>query len=319
MLMLGSLTTAPAIHRALTGPENPAPLTLSERAVRGHMRAVERRWAQRARSAELDVERGRVIASLEEQARTAARRSALNANDNVGVGYARVQLQATEQLIGLRGLDAPIRTEIAGPGGGPVTLLALADHPAEHLDPREEARRLRQLAADAEARANEADESTRTKGRSHDQPVPSDPARGSGPRRCGLRGVRERPRVSGPLARGEPLCGRHERGIILAPRGHAKTTLFLHRAARLIGVSEGRRRLGILTAVDDDSEARSTGNPWLLSRTLSSPRSSPGPLAASRAGPGPIRPGRVRGVDLGKDHTTLAMSLGSVRAGAAPR
>ena len=32
---------------------------------------------------------------------------------------------------------------------------------------------------------------------------------------------------------------RHERGLILAPRGHAKTTLFTHRAARLIGVNRG--------------------------------------------------------------------------------
>jgi len=52
------------------------------------------------------------------------------------------------------------------------------------------------------------------------------------------------------------FAARNEKGIILAPRGHAKTTLFLHRVARLIGVSEGCRRLGILTAVDDDSEAR---------------------------------------------------------------
>ena len=51
----------------------------------------------------------------------------------------------------------------------------------------------------------------------------------------------------------------HERGIILAPRGHAKTTLFLYRAARLIGAAEGRCRLGILTAVDADAESRSRG------------------------------------------------------------
>jgi hypothetical protein len=35
------------------------------------------------------------------------------------------------------------------------------------------------------------------------------------------------------------------------------TTLFIHRAARRIGQTEGRRRLGILTAVDDDANARS--------------------------------------------------------------
>jgi hypothetical protein len=50
---------------------------------------------------------------------------------------------------------------------------------------------------------------------------------------------------------------RNERSLILAPRGHAKSTLFMHRAARLIGVKRGDWRLGILTAVDDDAESRS--------------------------------------------------------------
>ena len=34
---------------------------------------------------------------------------------------------------------------------------SLADHPAEHLDPREEARRLLQMAADRNAEADEAE------------------------------------------------------------------------------------------------------------------------------------------------------------------
>jgi hypothetical protein len=41
-------------------------------------------------------------------------------------------------------------------------LFALADHPAEHLEPREEARRLRQMAADREAAADEDDAATET-------------------------------------------------------------------------------------------------------------------------------------------------------------
>jgi len=61
----------------------------------------------------------------------------------------------------------------------------------------------------------------------------------------------------GHLREASRLAQRHERGLILAPRGHAKTTLFLHRAARQIGAAEGRRRLGILTAVDADAEGRS--------------------------------------------------------------
>ena len=149
---------SPAIHRALTGPEAPRPIVISERSVRSHMAAVERAWRERASREHLEAEHAKAIAMAEETARTALARSARNADDNVGVGYLNTALKAQELIVRLRGLEAPTRTEIAGPGGGPVTLVALADHPAEHLDPREEARRLRQLAADAEAEADEADE-----------------------------------------------------------------------------------------------------------------------------------------------------------------
>jgi hypothetical protein len=149
---------SPAIHRALTGPESPRPLVISERAVRSHMAAIERSWAERASREHLEADHAKAVAMAEDTARTALARSAVNANDNVGVGYLNTALKAQELIVRLRGLDAPIRTEISGPGGGPVTLIALGDHPAEHLDPREEARRLHQMAADAEARANESDE-----------------------------------------------------------------------------------------------------------------------------------------------------------------
>jgi hypothetical protein len=148
---------SPAIHRALTGPEAPRPISISERQVRAHMRAVERSWRERASRENLEAEHARAIATAEDTARTALARSARNADDNVGVGYLNAALKAQELVVRLRGLDAPIRTEVSGPGGGPLTLLALVDHPAEHLDPREEARRLRQMAADADAQADEAD------------------------------------------------------------------------------------------------------------------------------------------------------------------
>jgi hypothetical protein len=147
---------SPAIHRALTGPEAPRPIAISERAVRSHMAAIERTWRERASREHREADHAKAVAMAEDTARTALARSAVNANDNVGVGYLNTALKAQELVVRLRGLDAPIRTEIAGPGGGPVTLLTLADHPAEHLDPREEARRLRQMAADAEAAADEA-------------------------------------------------------------------------------------------------------------------------------------------------------------------
>jgi hypothetical protein len=152
-LMLQGLRPA-EIHRALTGPESPNPIVLSDRQVRAHVTAVERRWARRASQESLDAERGRAIALAEEAVRTAMRGSALNARSNVGVGYLNAALKAAEQLARLRGLYAPSRTELIGPGGAPVALdAAFSDHPAEHLDPAEEARRFRQLAADIEAGA----------------------------------------------------------------------------------------------------------------------------------------------------------------------
>jgi hypothetical protein len=110
------------------------------------------------------------------------------------------------------------------------------------------------------------------------------------------------------------FANRHARGLVLAPRGHAKTTLFLHRAARLIGVTRGNWRLGILTAVDEDAERRSRA----VRTIVEHPRYAE---VFDWAGPGVEGPRwrddawTVRGVDLGKDATCTAMSLGSVRAG----
>jgi hypothetical protein len=162
--MLAGLRS-PAIHRALTGAECPNPVVISERQVRAHMRAIERSWRERASGDALEADRAKALAMTEEVGRVALTRSTMHAGSNVGVGYLNAYLKASEQYARLRGLEAPVRTEIAGPGGGPLTLLALVDHPAEHLEPREEARRLHQLAADAEARADEADEAD-----SHERP-----------------------------------------------------------------------------------------------------------------------------------------------------
>lgn len=150
---------APDIHRALTAPENPSPIVLSARQVRAHIAAVERSWAARARPDALGADRAAAGARLEEVMRTALGRSTLNARSNTGVGYLNAYLKAQEQWIRLRGLDAPTRQELSSPGGTPLGLsISLADHPAEHLAPREEARRLRQLAADREAEADAAEE-----------------------------------------------------------------------------------------------------------------------------------------------------------------
>ena len=159
-LMLQHLQ-APAIHRALTGLENPNPITVSPRQVRAHMRAIERSWGARSTAETLDADRARAIAATEEATRVAFARSTRNAASNIGVGYFNAALKAQEQWIRLRGLDAPTRTEVSGPDGAPL-FFALADHPAEHLDPREEARRLRQMAADREAEADALEDETET-------------------------------------------------------------------------------------------------------------------------------------------------------------
>ena len=158
-LLLGGLRP-PEIHRALTGPENPNPIVLSERQVRAHIAAIERGWAARTDRSTLEADRGRAIAQAEEAIRVATSRSALNARSNVGVGYMNVALKAQEQLARLRGLYTPTQTELSGPAGAPLGLsVTLADHPAEHLEPREEASRLRQMAADLEAQLEEEEQS----------------------------------------------------------------------------------------------------------------------------------------------------------------
>jgi len=146
-LMLGHLRHSPAIHRALTGPETPNPIAISERQVRAQMAAVERAWAARASRERLEAEYAKAIAIAEETARTAAARSTLNARSNIGVGYLNASLKALDLVARLRGLYPPSRTELSGPGGASLAVhVELADHPADHLDPADEAARLRRWA-----------------------------------------------------------------------------------------------------------------------------------------------------------------------------
>jgi hypothetical protein len=163
-LMLQGLR-APAIRRALTGAESPNPIRVSERQVRAHMAAVERRWEERGSREHLEAEHAKAIAIAEETARTATARSTLNARSNVGVGYMNVALKAQDLVARLRGLYAPSRTELSGPDGIPLAVsVALTDHPADHLDPADEAARLRRWAGRLEGTGVE------------DAPDPADPS-----------------------------------------------------------------------------------------------------------------------------------------------
>ncbi len=151
-LLLQGLSVS-AIHRALSGPEAPAPIAISPRRVREHVRAIRRSWAERAARGHLDEDRAAALARLDDAMRTARARSTLNANSNVGVGYFNAYLKAQEQWSRLRGIDAPLRTELSGPEGTPLALsVTLADHPAEHLSRAEEAERLRRHLAWLETR-----------------------------------------------------------------------------------------------------------------------------------------------------------------------
>jgi hypothetical protein len=149
-LMLQGLRS-PAIHRALTGPECPNPIVVSERGMRDHMRAVERLWLERTSRETLDADRAKAVAYAEESIRVSFARSTLHAGTNVGVGYFNASLKAQERYARLRGLDAPMSQELSGPDGLALRVVVLSDHPADHYSPAEEARRFRQLAADREA------------------------------------------------------------------------------------------------------------------------------------------------------------------------
>jgi hypothetical protein len=157
LLMLQGLR-GPAIHRALSGPESPNPLAISERQVRAHMAAVERSWVERADRETTETERAKAVAMVEETMRVALQRSTMHAGSNMGVGYLNVHVKLLERWAKLRGLDAPQRQELTGRDGSPLQLqpVAMADHPAEHLTPKERADGFRRLAEAADAEADEA-------------------------------------------------------------------------------------------------------------------------------------------------------------------
>lgn len=107
----------------------------------------------------------------------------------------------------------------------------------------------------------------------------------------------------------------HARGLVLEPRGHAKTTLFIARTARRIGEYGGRRRIGILTSVSADAEMRSAA----IRRMVEQPRFAEVFPWARRGVAGTSwadAAWTIRDAELGKDHTVTAIGLQAARAGA---
>jgi predicted phage terminase large subunit-like protein len=117
------------------------------------------------------------------------------------------------------------------------------------------------------------------------------------------------------LAEASRFAEANRKGVVLMPRGHAKTTLFIHRAARQIGLAQGRRRLGILTAVEADAHARSAA----VRSIVESERFAeifPWARRGVRGSSWTDASWTVLGADLGKDFTCVARGLGGSRAGA---
>ncbi|MBA3875599.1 MAG: hypothetical protein C0498_01460 [Anaerolinea sp.] len=107
---------------------------------------------------------------------------------------------------------------------------------------------------------------------------------------------------------------RHPKGVVLEPRGHAKTTALLHRAARLVGVHRGQKRIGVLTSVGGDAMARS--------RAIRSMVESPKFAEVFEWAQDGVTGDKwtdaewtVKGVALGKDHSMLTDALLSAKPG----
>jgi hypothetical protein len=113
----------------------------------------------------------------------------------------------------------------------------------------------------------------------------------------------------------ERFLDKNPRALVLMPRGHAKTTQLIHRVARLIGVNQGKIRVGILTSVLSDALARSRA----IKAIIESPYFAEVFEWAQQGVVGPKWTDEVwtiKGANMGKDATCFADGLGSIKPGA---
>lgn len=113
----------------------------------------------------------------------------------------------------------------------------------------------------------------------------------------------------------EQFLDRNDRGLVLMPRGHAKTTQLIHRAARMIGLTHGKVRIGVLTAVMSDALARSRAIKALIESPFFAevfPWAKEGVIGSKWTD----EVWTVKGANLGKDSTCFADGLGSIKPGA---
>jgi len=113
----------------------------------------------------------------------------------------------------------------------------------------------------------------------------------------------------------EQFLDKNDRGLVLMPRGHAKTTQLIHRAARMIGLTKGKVRIGVLTAVMSDALARSRAIKALIESPFFAevfPWAQDGVIGSKWTD----EVWTVKGANLGKDSTCFADGLGSIKPGA---
>ena len=112
----------------------------------------------------------------------------------------------------------------------------------------------------------------------------------------------------------EHFLDKNDTALVLMPRGHAKTTMLIHRVARLVGETMGKVRIGVLTAVQSDGIARSRAIKTLVESPYFAevfPWAKGGVVGRKWTDAVWI----VKGVDLGKDTTCFADGLTSVKPG----
>ena len=113
----------------------------------------------------------------------------------------------------------------------------------------------------------------------------------------------------------EQFLDGNDRGLVLMPRGHAKTTQLIHRAARVIGATHGKVRIGILTSVMSDALARSRAIKSIIESPYFAevfPWAREGVIGSKWTD----EVWTVKGANLGKDSTCFADGLGSIKPGA---
>jgi len=119
-----------------------------------------------------------------------------------------------------------------------------------------------------------------------------------------------------PYLRGmEDFLDKNDAALVLMPRGHAKTTMLIHRAARLVGVTKGKVRIGVITAVMAEAMSRSRAIKNLVESPLFAevfPWAKDGVVGSKWTD----ETWTVKGVNLGKDSTCFSDGLSSIKPGA---